>query len=198
MTKRHLRAVALLLLVLIAGGITLTVRALEALDDAVVRMSEAAAEHFLVEHHDGLLRAWERGRRQAIRQSVHEVLSDNFVIVEVYDLAARPIVEAVRPGYEAMEQRLSGNRHGFPSDHASAYDKFISDGRLYLQVISPILGAEKQIIGFFEGVYELPEAAQADLLHQLLRQLAALGAGLVAAAGLFWLALRRYRRGDRL
>lgn len=186
------------LFALLATAAFLLINELEQIDDQVVGLSESSAEHFLREHHDDILRAWERGRRQAIRQSVHEVLSDNFVIVEVYDLAARPIVEAVRPGYEEMERRLSSDRHGFPSTRASAYKKFLSDGRLYLQVISPLTGREGQTIGFFEGVYELPEDQQQRLQSRLIMSVGVFGGGILLCLTLIALAVRKYRRTARI
>lgn len=169
---------------------------LEAIDEKVVALGEAAAENFLKENHDALLAPDSTASTTSLGDAANRLLADNhFVIVEIYDARQRQIVERGRPGYRHVETMLDRGQHRFPTDMATHYAKHLVGGILYLQMVTPIRGAEGGTVAYFEGIYEVDDATMAKIHQGVLHSLAIAVVAVLATSILLYPIILSLNRG---
>ncbi|MFZ5465211.1 MAG: HD-GYP domain-containing protein [Pseudomonadota bacterium] len=100
---------------------------------------------------------------RSLQQASEEMVTKNFVVIEVYDSAKQLLVLAVRPDAWDIEARLSQYPDRFPRDGRVRYSVFYIGKRMLLQVFVPLATADGSIFGYFEGVY----AVDPDALHHI-------------------------------
>jgi len=139
--------------------------ATERIDDAVVALAQAESARFQASE----LEAAEMSPQQLdfLRQRTLGFVRDHFVVIELYDRQQRKVVEAVNPAHEDIEAGLQGSTHVFPRDGRHHYEKFSVLGNTVVQVLVPIWDKEKQISGFFEGVFLVSPEEEARLRQDL-------------------------------
>ncbi|HJW03510.1 MAG TPA: HD domain-containing phosphohydrolase [Azospira sp.] len=139
--------------------------ATERIDDAVVALAQAESAKFQASE----LEAAEMSPQELdfLRERTLGFVRDHFVVIELYDRQQRKVVEAVNPAHEDIEASLQGSTHTFPRDGRHHYEKFTILGNTVVQVLVPIWNKEKQISGFFEGVFLVSPEEEARLRQDL-------------------------------
>lgn len=146
---------------------------LEAVDEQVVRLGEAAADEFLRDNHAALIRADAGAMTPDFVRAVEALLESNhFVIVEIYNTGQKALIERSRPGYHDVEVVLDRSPHRFPDNTAPYYTKHLVHGALYLQMITPIRDGQGKVVAFFEGIYEVDAATMAGIRRGVMHSLA--------------------------
>jgi HD-GYP domain-containing protein (c-di-GMP phosphodiesterase class II) len=91
-----------------------------------------------------------------VTNSVHD---SHFVLVEIYNETKNKVVEKALERVESFVSDLEEKDHEFLMANQSDYMRFISGKQLYLKIVTPIRDLEtpEEIIGYFEGIYEVPQ-----------------------------------------
>lgn len=146
---------------------------LEAMDERVVALGEAAARDFLQDNQATLAATDAGPPTPEFERAVERLLQNNhFVIVEIYDSHQRALVERSRPGYHDVETALDRSQHRFPDGVAPHYSKHLVHDGLYLQMVAPIRDGQDRTVAYFEGIYEVDAATMADIRYGVLHSLA--------------------------
>jgi hypothetical protein len=183
--KRMLLAKAMGVFLLLAAAFvgTAVYLQIEAVDERVVSLAESKTKAVFDAHPEELAAPFEAGARATLEQFAEGLLGNQFVAVELYDWAMRPLAEAKRPASEAVERRIDQVRHDFPTDSRPRYRRHFIDNRVYVQVFVPIMGQGPRRAGYFEGLYEVPADVVAELWQRVVWSLilSLLGAAVVTA-----------------
>ncbi len=145
---------------------------IEAVDDRVVVLAEEKTRAFFASHRDKLASPWEVGVRSQLQELAEELLDNQFIVVELYDRAARPLAEAARPKSDDVESAVHLMRHEFPLDAKSFYKRHFIAGGVYVQVFVPIIADDGRRIGFFEGIYQVDGSVVEEFRLRLVWSLA--------------------------
>ena len=145
-----------LLFAALTTGVTLYLD-VEAVDDRVVGMVEEKTKAFFADNRDKLSAPWESGVRSELHDLATKLLDRQFIVVELYDRAARPLAEATSAGAANVESMVHLLRHEFPPDAKSFYKRLFIAGGVYVQVFVPIIADDGRRIGFFEGIYQVDD-----------------------------------------
>lgn len=113
--------------------------------------------------------------QQHLTNLAQQLVRQNFLIVELYDLDQQLKVEAIRPDEEATESWIGRHRHQFPQRGEFTHEFHFNGGKLFIVVLVPIKGSGTMpagTIGYFEGIYQVDEknldAIKSDLIRTLL------------------------------
>ena len=74
-------------------------------------------------------------------------------------------LETWKSGIGNVLNRIERHRHTFPDAEGAHYNKIWEGENLYVQVVIPLLSPNKNVYGYFEGVYEI-DAATIEALKQ--------------------------------
>lgn len=112
------------------------------------------------------------GQEEMLKQRAAEFLKGHFIVLELYDEHTKQILREVSSGREAIEQKLEQYVHPFPLVNATYYKRFLIDRQLFLQVLLPLRDKDGELIGYFEGIYQVDTETlreiETDILSTLL------------------------------
>ena len=103
------------------------------------------------------------GQVEMLKRKADEFLKGHFIVLDLYDEHKKQILREVSPGREMVEQKLEQYVHHFPMENTRYYKKFWIDRQLFLQVLLPLQGKRGDLVGYFEGVYQV----DAETLHNI-------------------------------
>ena len=106
-----------------------------------------------------------------LKQRAGEFLKGHFIVLELYDEHKKQILEQVSAGREEIEQKLKQYVHPFPLENAIYYKKFWIDRQLFLQVLLPLRDKNGELIGYFEGVYQVDAETLREIETDITRTL---------------------------
>ncbi len=112
--------------------------------------------------------------QQHLTNLAQQLVRQNFLIVELYDLDQQLRVEAVRAGAEATENWIGQHRHRFPQRGEFTHEFHFKDGKLFIVVLVPIKGSgitPAGTMGYFEGIYQVDEETLETIKSDLIRTL---------------------------
>lgn len=108
---------------------------------------------------------------ETLKQKAVEFLKGHFIVLELYDEHKRQILREVSPGREAIEQKLEQYSQTFPLENAAYHKNFLIDGKSFIQVLLPLQDNSGELIGYFEGVYQVDAEALRNIQTNILRTL---------------------------
>jgi HD-GYP domain-containing protein (c-di-GMP phosphodiesterase class II) len=114
---------------------------------------------------------------QALEQRAKEFLQGDFISLRLYGVDKKKILEAFDPGGEVPRHSLPEHVHDLAPGELDHHHMSWVDGRLLMQVLSPVAGNDGIMRGYFEGVY----AVNADTLGDVK---AGMTAGLALTLGI--------------
>lgn len=85
--------------------------------------------------------------------------ASDFIVMEIYDKGKNKLAEVIRPDAEFVESKLNDINHDHMLGSSLKFAKITLDSQLYLRVIAPMNSIDS-LIGYFEGIYKVPAAAQ--------------------------------------
>ena len=189
------------ILIASALGVAVYYYELEKIDEAIVDSVTAEARAF----------APEAARHAPLREmtspsdlardletflGLHRNLSEgNFIVAELYDTDRDKVAEAVLPGSEWVERSLKSNKHQFPKGDSTWYIKRNIDDRLFIQALTPLRGEAGELLGYFEGVYEVSPRRMAEISDLLTTTLSMVILSVLATALLLYPIIRTQNRG---
>ncbi|ANE56715.1 MULTISPECIES: HD-GYP domain-containing protein [Methylomonas] len=121
-----------------------------------------------------------------LRLLAEQLVSQHFLIVELYDRNEQLKLEVVRQGQEVVEQFIDQYRHQFPKVDEFTHDLHFIRGQLWLVTLVPLRGEQDSPMGYFEGVYQVDPETFAALKQNLIRMLA------FVTLGIFFTSLLMY------
>ena len=181
---------ALLLLGAVLGTLSWWVE-IERIDNRVVALASAEAGSFAEEYlSDSAAFSKPAAEMQA---ALLDHFKDHFPIVEIYDASRRKAFEYITPGQEHVEDALRLRDHEFPEGSEPHYERRDVGKNVYLLVVLP-LQKNGQIYGYFEGVYDVPEEAIADIRENVARTVLMVLIAVVVTGGVLYPLLIRLNR----
>lgn len=108
---------------------------------------------------------------EMLKQKAGEFLKGHFIVLELYDEHKKQILEQVSAGRENIEQKLKQHVHPFPLENATYFRKFWIDRELFLQVLLPLRDKNGELIGYFEGVYQVDAETLREIETDIARTL---------------------------
>ncbi|MDR4521237.1 MAG: HD domain-containing protein [Nitrosomonas sp.] len=112
--------------------------------------------------------------QQHLTNLAQQLVRQNFLIVELYDLDQQLRVEAVRAGAKATENWIGQHRHRFPQRGEFTHEFHFKDGKLFIVVLVPIKDSgitPAGTMGYFEGIYQVDEETLETIKSDLIRTL---------------------------
>lgn len=146
---------------LVAGSLIFYVE-MEKVDEQVLTMSMGGAFDIDQRLVDSIPDMGQKGQEE-LQSLVEKLVSDEFVIVEIYARDKTHLAAAVRHDSEAVDKMLGARHHPFPLDNSIHYEKFYIDDHLYIQVLVPLRGRDKVVRGYFEGVYRVDDVTLKEI-----------------------------------
>ncbi len=108
---------------------------------------------------------------ETLKQKADEFLKGHFIVLELYDEHKRQILREVSPGREATEQKLERYAPPFPLENAAYHKNFLIDGKSFIQVLLPLQDKSGELIGYFEGVYQVDTETLRNIQSDIIRTL---------------------------
>jgi putative nucleotidyltransferase with HDIG domain len=120
----------------------------------------------------------------------------SFLIAELYDPSRVKVAEAVVPNSEWVEKALKqAGKHQFPKDETARYRRLTIDDKLFIQAITPLRSASGQMLGYFEGVYEVSPERTAEIADLMTTSLSMVVLSVLATALLLYPIIRAQNQG---
>ena len=110
--------------------------------------------------------------RSTLNTLAADFVRQNFIVVELYDRERRKVSEAVNPRHAAVEEALKSHAHAFPRDDGRHYEKFVIGDQTVLRVVVPLKDAQRNLAGYFEGVFLIDPETLDRLRHEMVVTLA--------------------------
>jgi putative nucleotidyltransferase with HDIG domain len=109
--------------------------------------------------------------RQHLAELAQQLVSQHFLIVELYDRNKQLQLETIRQGQEIAEQDLERYRHRFPQVGEFAHQFHLIRGELLLVILVPLKDVQGSLTGYFEGIYQVDRETLNSIKDDLLRTL---------------------------
>lgn len=125
-----------------------------------------------------------------------QLVSQHFLVVELYDSNKQLRLEVVRHGTEFGEKLIDQYRHQFPKVGRITHHLHFIQGQLWLVAIVPLNGGNNATpIGYFEGVYQVDVATFSQIKQDILRTLAFVTLGIFFTTALMYPIVLTLNRG---
>lgn len=190
--------------VLIAGvlGIAVYYFEIEKIDESIVSSISAEARAFAVEAENHMPLS-EAKNDQDLNNDLtaflgrHRSFPDgSFLIAELYDPDRVKVAEAVVPNSEWVEMALKQmGKHQFPKDETTRYRRLTVEDKLFIQAVTPLRSRSGEMLGFFEGVYEVSPKRMAEISDLMTTTLSMVILSVLATALLLYPIIRAQNRG---
>ncbi|OIR18100.1 cyclic di-GMP phosphodiesterase response regulator RpfG [mine drainage metagenome] len=119
-------------------------------DQLVLGLAIAESRFFTVE-----LDRHSAERMEVLKQKADAFLKRHFIIVELYDENKKRILRETSPGKDELEQEVEQHGRAFPLENATRFRQFLMHGNSFLRVMFPLQDKNGELIGYFEGVYQV-------------------------------------------
>jgi HD-GYP domain-containing protein (c-di-GMP phosphodiesterase class II) len=154
-----------LLLSLIIGGAVLYLK-IGQVDQQTLELAMRESQHFTVEFDRSSSSQIER-----LKQKADQFLKGHFMILELYDEHKKQILRRLCPGGAAIVQKLDQHTHAFPMENTAYHRNFLLDQKLFMQVLLPLQDKSGELIGYFEGVYQVDAETLRNIRTDIVRTL---------------------------
>ena len=131
---------------------------LKKIDQLVLGLAVAESRFFTDE-----LDRTSASRMEMLKQKADQFLKKHFIVIELYDENKKQILREIKPGKEAIEEKIEQYTQAFPMENAVHYDQFLMERNSFMHVIVPLKDNNGELIGYFKGVYQV----DADTLHKI-------------------------------
>lgn len=111
------------------------------------------------------------GQVEMLKRKADEFLKGHFIVLDLYDEHKKQILREASPGREMIEQKFEQYAHHFPPENTRYYKKFWLDRQLFLQVLLPLQDKSGDLIGYFEGVYQVDAETLRNIETDIIRTL---------------------------
>ena len=154
-----------LLLSLVIGGAVFYLEMIK-VDKQMLAMAVDESRSFTVELDQASV-----SQMETLKQKAGEFLKGHFIVLELYDEHKKQILRVVSTGKEAIEQKLEQYIHPFPLETATYHKNFLIDGKSFMQVLLPLQDKSGELIGYFEGVYQVDAETWRNIQTNIIRTL---------------------------
>lgn len=111
------------------------------------------------------------GQMEMLKQKADEFLKGPFIVLELYDEHKKPILREVSPGGEAIEHELDQHAHSFPMENIAYHKNFLIGQNLFMHVLLPLQDKSGELVGYFEGVYQVDAKTWRNIQTDIARTL---------------------------
>jgi HD-GYP domain-containing protein (c-di-GMP phosphodiesterase class II) len=136
--------------------------------------------------------------QQHLTNLAQQLVRQNFLIVELYDLDQQLRVEVVRPDEKASKNWIGQHRHPFPRRGEFTHEFHFNGGKLFIVVLVPIKGSgitATGTMGYFEGIYQVDGKTLATIKSELIRTLLFVSISITFTTLLMYPIIMRLNRG---
>ncbi|MFQ5588421.1 MAG: HD-GYP domain-containing protein [Nitrospiria bacterium] len=103
-----------------------------------------------------------------IQHDVEKRLSEShFIVAELYNQEKKKVIEVVKPGYADVEHTVDEKAHDLYLSDLTQHKTVLIDGRIYLQIFTPLKMDSATTIGFFEGIYEVDDETMGNITEEI-------------------------------
>jgi HD-GYP domain-containing protein (c-di-GMP phosphodiesterase class II) len=106
---------------------------------------------------------------EMLKQKANKFLKGHFIGLELYDEHKKQILELVSPDKKAIEQKLEQYVHPFPLEGTTYHKNFWIDRQLFMQVLLPLQDKSGELIGYFEGIYQVDAETLRNIETDIIR-----------------------------
>jgi HD-GYP domain-containing protein (c-di-GMP phosphodiesterase class II) len=124
-----------------------------------------------------------------------QLVDQHFLVVELYDRTKQLKLEAVRSGKESTEQAIHRYRHKFPRKGEFSHELHFVGGELVLVTLVPLKDAPGNLVGYFEGIYQVDQATLTGIKQYLFRTLAFVTVSITFTTALMYPIILTLHRG---
>jgi putative nucleotidyltransferase with HDIG domain len=110
----------------------------------------------------------EEHRNILLRRAKEFIKSGHFKIIEIYNKNKELIIETAAPKTKIIKGALDKYEHRSFLINSVDYKKFYVGKTLFLQIFVPLMSENSQIIGFFEGGYEVSQKTLTEINQRIL------------------------------
>jgi HD-GYP domain-containing protein (c-di-GMP phosphodiesterase class II) len=162
----RLLLVSVILSILI--GVVVYFIEIKKVDEYVVGLAMEESQGFVKGNTD-YLNSPDPFHRELLRQeSWKHIQEKHFVMVELYDRNKQKIVEVLHPDSQSIEEKINKHRLDIFMADAMHYVKFYGAyGQIYLSVLIPLKVEQTEIIGYFNGVYEVGAKTMSEIKNRI-------------------------------
>lgn len=133
--------------------------------------------------------------QQHLAELVQQLVSQHFLVVELYDRNKQLQLETIRQGQEVAEQGIDRYRHRFPQAGEFAHEFHFIRGELLLVILVPLKGIQDSLTGYFEGIYQVDRQTLNSIKGDLLRTLLFVSLGITFTTLLMYPIILTLNRG---
>ena len=146
------------------------------IDVFVFNLAAEAAKHFNSPENEAAFTGDVSQHRDVVETFLNR---SRFAGIRLFGRDQNLKLESWKPGIGALLNRIEKHRHSFPDTDGRHFNKILDDENLYVQVVVPLLSTDKNIYGYFEGVYEVDkitmEAMKQRVLYALINVVIIIG-----------------------
>lgn len=143
---------AWLILSVVLGALTYWLES-RRVDNFVFDLATEAAGHFDIPANAAMFRGDPERHRQQMREFLDQT---HFVSLSVYSSDQRLLIDVRKAEDRALSRATAAHRHDFPGSGEHHHNKIRVGDILYIQVLVPLISSEQRILGYFEGMYQVP------------------------------------------
>lgn len=168
----------------LALGGAVAIYGIESIDDQLVSIATAQSARLT----DASIQLVTRPEADSnmLHRLATDLVREHFIVVEIYDLQGRAVLEEINPRHRDLAQQLHAKIHPFSRDDQPNYEKVMLDGEIVLRVLVPLRRAGGDLVGHFEGAFLIDKETLSRLRRELALTLAVvLGAVLLTTLSLY-------------
>jgi HD-GYP domain-containing protein (c-di-GMP phosphodiesterase class II) len=124
-----------------------------------------------------------------------QLVDQHFLMVKLYDRTKQLRLEAIRDGKESTERAVDRYRHTFPREGEFSHQLRLVGGELLLLTLVPLKEASGNLVGYFEGVYQVDQATLTGIKQDLFRTLAFVTVSITFTTALMYPIILALHRG---
>jgi HD-GYP domain-containing protein (c-di-GMP phosphodiesterase class II) len=123
------------------------------------------------------------------------LVDQHFLVVELYDRTQQLKLEAIRSGKDSIELAIDRYRHTFPQAGEFSHELHLVGGELLLVTLVPLKDALGNLVGYFEGIYQVDQATLTGIKQDLFRTLAFVAVSITFTTTLMYPIILTLNRG---
>ncbi len=154
---------AWLILSVVLGALTYWTES-RRVDNFVFDLTTEAAAHFDTPANTAVFHGDPEGHRQTLREFLDQT---HFVSLSLYSSDQRLLIDVGKGGDRALSSATAEHRHDFPALGDHHHNKIQVGNTLYIQVLIPLISSEQRIVGYFEGIYQVPPRTIDAIAHRV-------------------------------
>jgi len=151
------------LMIAIAGAVFSTLMGLERIDQRVASLAINEAVFYQRLYEPYYHQPNEMNRRKLVQALGERAPGGDFILIDIYNNEMHKIGKFALPGSRRIDRYFEKKGAMKPSNKLK-YSKHYTNGKIYILLERPFLDATGSVIGYFEGLFQVPDKTTYDLM----------------------------------